>query len=197
MAKKKTKAKKIGLHTKTKSKTNTMAKSRKHRKVARKHHRRSRGSMMGAIDTTNILGVALGAVAAKFVDKIIPETVDAKIVAGGKIALGVALPMFVKSGKAKDILAGVGSGMLAVGTVELLTSFGVLSGVGANDDDMLVVSLEGVDDINVINGVDDIRVINGIDTETVLAGDNTETVLGDMDVSEIAGMGEEEEDQDY
>lgn len=155
---------------------------RKHHK--RKTHRRSGGrrhSMLGAIDTTNIIAVAAGAAAAKFLDKVIPDTVNDKIVAGGKIALGVALPMFSKEGKTKAMLGGVGSGMIAVGTVELLSSFGVLSGVGADDKDMLVVSLEGVDDLPVVNGQDDIPVVNG-DEEVlgaeVLAGDDEDS--GDL-----------------
>jgi hypothetical protein len=135
---------------------------------------------LGAIDMSNVLGVIAGAVGGKLLDKIIPESIDAKIVSGGKIALGLALPMFVKTGKAKDVAAGIGSGLIAVGSVELLNSFGVLAGLGAKDSDMLVVSLEGVDDIQVINGVDDINVINGLG-EDVLAEDVLAMAEGDED----------------
>ena len=155
---------------------------RKKTKKSRSGFRRSRMSGMGAIDTTNLIGVAGGAIIAKFVDKVIPDTIDQKIVAGGKLALGIALPMFVKSGKAKDIIGGVGSGMVAVGAVDLLTSFGVLQGLGADDnEDMLVVSLDGVDDIPVINGMDDIPVINGDEDTSVLA----EEVLAGMDYDDL------------
>lgn len=148
-----------------------------HKVPARIYGRGRKRGLLGAIDTTNILGVVLGSVGAKLVDKVIPDTVDAKIVAGGKVALGIALPMIVKDGKSKNMMAAVGSGLIAVGSVELLSSFGVLNGVGANDSDMLVVSLDGIDDIPVVNGADDIPVVNG--DETVLAG--TETVLAGND----------------
>jgi hypothetical protein len=102
----------------------------KRRKTKRKMSgvRRKRSRSMGAIDTTNILGVVGGALIAGYLNKIVPTTVDSRLLAGGKVALGVALPMFVKSGATKNILAGVGSGMIAVGSVDLLKSFGVLSG---------------------------------------------------------------------
>lgn len=153
-----------------------MAKRRKKTKKAGR--RRSRKSTMGAIDFTNILGVVAGAVAAGYLDKVIPETIDNKIVAGGKIALGIALPMFVKSGSMKNILGGAGAGMIAVGSVDLLKEFGVLSGMGA-DDDMLEISLNG--DQDVLAGDDDINVING----DVLAGDD--------DISVINGYDDEDE----
>jgi len=152
-----------------------MAKRRKKTKKAGR--RRSRKSTMGAIDITNILGVVAGAVVAGYLDKVIPETIDNKIVAGGKIALGIALPMFVKSGSMKNILGGAGAGMIAVGSVDLLKEFGVLSGTA--DDDMLEISLNG--DQDVLAGDDDINVING----DVLAGDD--------DISVINGMDDEDE----
>ena len=151
-----------------------MARRKKH---AKKHRtrRHKRHSGMGAIDFTNILGVAAGAVAAGFLNKVIPETVNTKIVAGGKIALGVALPMFVKSGKLKGIMAGVGAGMIAVGTIDLLKGLGVLSGAY---DDTMSISLNGDQDFlgeevlgadvlgdDELNGVDDLSVVNGMDMD--------------------------------
>ena len=124
----------------------------------RRHHKH-----MGGIDFTNILAVVGGAVAAGYLNKLIPSTVNDKIVAGGKVALGVALPMFVKSGSTKNLLSGIGSGMIAVGSIDLLKSFGALSGdfdipvingdVLANDDFMSGDVLSG--DIPVINGDED------------------------------------------
>jgi hypothetical protein len=131
----------------------------------RKHHtkrkvsgvRRRKSHAMHGIDTTNILGVVAGAVIAGYLNKLVPATVNDKIVAGGKVALGIALPMFVKSGSMKNIVGGIGSGMIAVGAVDLLKSFGALNG----DFDIPVISgdvlsgdvLSG--DIDVINGDDD------------------------------------------
>ena len=138
-----------------------------------------RKSSMGAIDVTSILSVVVGAAISSFADKIVPATVDKKIVSGGKIALGVVLPMLVKDGKSKSILTAVGSGMIATATVDLLKSFGVLSGA---EYEFLQVDLSGTedvlagDDISVINGngvlaEDDISIINGDDDE-----ENTEEV---------------------
>lgn len=131
-------------------------KRRKHTKRRISGVRRHRKHGMGAIDTTNIISVIGGAVIAGYLNKLIPATVNDKIVAGGKVALGIALPMLVKSGSMKNIMHGVGAGMIAVGSVDLLKSFGALSG----DFDIPVINgdvLAGdvLADIPVINGDDD------------------------------------------
>jgi hypothetical protein len=141
--------------------------------------------MIGAIDFNSVMGVVVGAVATKLLDKVIPDTINDKIVSGGKVALGLALPMLSKEGKTKNLLSGVGNGMIAVGVVELLNSFGVLNGLGANDDEMLVVSLDGADDLNVVNGTDDLNVVNGLGDDVL--GDD---VLADMEMS-----GDDDEDE--
>jgi hypothetical protein len=151
-------------------------------------------SGIGAIDFMNIIAVAGGAVVAGMVNKFVPSTINDKVVSGGKIALGVALPMLSKDGNTKNILSGVGAGMIAVGSVELLKSFGVLSGIGA-DDETISVSLDGIgesvlaesvlaedvlsmdsDDLSVVNGIgeDDLSVVNGIgeDDLSVVNGDD-------------------------
>jgi hypothetical protein len=132
--------------------------------------------MMGAIDMMNILGVAAGAVAAGMADKFIPESIDKRISAAGKIAIGVLLPNMVKSGKMKNALAGVGSGFIAVGAVDLLKGFGVLS--GANDSDYLEVTLNG--GVNVLAG-EDINIVSG--DQDILAGEDISIVSG-MDDNE-------------
>ena len=166
-----------------------MAKKRK------KSHSRRRSHKMhgiGAIDFTNILAVAAGAVAAGAVNKFVPETVNPKIVSGGKVALGVVLPMLSKSGTTKNVLSGVGSGMIAVGAVELLKSFGVLSGIGA-DTDTISVSLDGIgenvlaenvlaEDLNVVNGIgEDLNVVNGIGEDIDISGlGEDDMISGDL-----------------
>jgi hypothetical protein len=126
--------------------------------------RRRRSTSMAGIDATNILGVVAGAVIAGYINKLVPATVNDKLIAGGKVALGVALPMFVK-GKMSGLIGGIGAGMVAVGSVDLLKSFGALNG----DFDIPVINgdvlagdvLAGDDDF--MNGDDDIPVINGDD----------------------------------
>lgn len=159
-----------------------MAKRRKKSRKVRAR-RYSRMSGIGAIDFTNILGVVAGAIVAKKVNDFIPvdETgapkINSKIVSGGKLALGVALPMFVKGGALKNVMSGVGAGMVAVGGTELLKDFGVLNGLGLDNSapllDVFKTGLSGnvlgtgsylgaSDDLSVINGLDDLSVINGL-----------------------------------
>lgn len=153
-----------------------MAKRRKTKKskMSGVRRRRSRVSGIGAIDIMNIIAVAGGAVAGGLVNKFVPATINPKIASGGKIALGIALPMLVKS----PLMSGIGAGMIAIGSYELVKSTGVISGLG-QDDDTISISLEGVnvlsgndfsegvlagnDDISVVNGLDDISVVNGYD----------------------------------
>jgi hypothetical protein len=141
----------------------------------KKHHTKRRKSAIHGIDVKNILGVVVGAVAAGYLDKVIPDSIDTKIVAGGKIALGVALPMLVKGGDMKNMLSGVGAGMIAVGSIDLLKGFGVLGYETAMGDDALEISLNG--DMDILAG-DDLSVIN----ENVLSGDDDISVVsGDDD----------------
>lgn len=157
---------------------------RRRKKNVRRVMRR-RSSAVSGIDTMNLISVIGGAVASKFLDKVIPTSINPKIVAVGKIGLGIVLPMISKDGKTKNLLNGVGSGMIAEGSVSLLKEFGVLSGVGADDSDMLLVSLEGIDDVPIVNGMDDISIVSG----NVLADDyNGVSVLsGDDDGDDISG----------
>lgn len=149
-----------------------MAKRKKHKKSKMSGVKRRRHSV-GAVDITNILSVVAGAVAGSMVNKVVPSTVDPRLVSGGKVALGVALPMLSKSGSTKNILSGVGSGMIALGSIELLRSFAPTMFAGA-DDEFVSVSLDGIGesvlaedvlsgDIDVING--DIDVVNGDDED--------------------------------
>jgi len=153
----------------------------RHKRKTKKHHTRRRsgmGAKKSSIDFTNILGVVAGAVAAGYLNKLVPadSKIDPKIIAGGKIALGVALPMFVKSGSMKNVLGGAGSGMIAVGAVELLKEMDMLS--GAAEDDVLEISLNG--DMDVLSG-DDMAVINA-------------SVLAEDDMSVINGYDEESDE---
>lgn len=135
-----------------------MAKRKKHRRASRRRHM----SGLKGIDMQNTLGVVAGAVVAGYLNKVIPATVNDKLVAGGKVALGIALPHFIKSNR--SLMTGIGAGMVAVGSVDLLKSFGALSG----DFDIPVINgLEDEMGADVLSG-DDIPVING----DVLAGDD-------------------------
>jgi len=117
--------------------------------------RRRMSGIKSGIDMQNILGVVAGAVVAGYVNKLIPATMNDKIVSGGKIALGLAIPKFLKG----SLGAGIGSGMVAIGSVDLLKSFGALSGdfdIPVINGDVLAGDVLAGDDIPVINGLDDV-----------------------------------------
>lgn len=147
-----------------------MAKRRKSKKTTarRSTRRRSMGAVSGGI-VMDIAGITVGALLAKQVGKLLPK-LDVKIAAAGKVALGVALPMFVKS----PIMKSIGNGMLAVGGVELIGSF--VPALAGDDDVVLLSGLDDIGDISEINGLDD---IGGMDE------------IGAMDISEINGFDEE------
>jgi hypothetical protein len=160
-----------------------MAKKRK------KHFKRSRRRMsgigaLGAFDLTGIFGAAVGGVGAKFLNKVIPATIDKKIAAGGKIVIGALLPMFVK-GRAHGAAMAAGHGIIAVASTELFTEMGVLSGLGIPaDNDTLAVAMEGIEDVS----FEDVSERVGADVlgESVLAGDDIPVINGD-DIPVING----------
>lgn len=123
--------------------------------------RRRKSYRMGAASTgmlAEIGGIAAGAILAKQLNKMLKF--DARILAAGKVVLGVALPKFAKTPMVKSI----GQGMIAVGATELVGSF-VPALAGADD----VIVLNGMDEIgdvmeiSEINGLDEIAEVNGMD----------------------------------
>jgi len=148
----------------------------------RKHKRKSRIHGAGGIDMTAILLTIGGAVGASLLDKVIPDTIDKKIVAGAKMVVGVVLPMISKDAKTKHILQSVGNGVLAVGTIDLLKGMDIISGADENGND-LFIAMSGTE--NVLAGADDINVINGgVD---VLAGEGE-------DLSIVNGYSDDDDD---
>lgn len=158
---------------------------RKKKGTKRRTVRRSRSRSIGAVDFNQLLYSGVGGLGAQLINKIVPATWDARMVAGGKLALGVALPMVSKDAKTKKMLSDIGSGVVAVSIVELIQSFGFMAGVGyakPNDveefavvidqdrlqkdrigADVLGADVLGAmedDDIAVMNGADDLAVIN-------------------------------------
>lgn len=133
---------------------------RKKRKVSSRR-RRSRG--MGAVGTgmTQILGLLAGAVAGRMLRSRVLPNVDAKFKSLGEVAVGVALPRFVKN----DFVKAMGAGMIVDGGTSALSSFGILSGIGADD-----ASVEFI-------GADDIETISGVE-ETISGSDSIQTIAG-------------------
>lgn len=151
--------------------------------VKRKTRRRSKMGATSSLDMTSLLLVIGGAVGAKLIDKVIPDTLDKKIVAGGKIAVGFLLPMMAKDAKTKAMLTSAGYGFLAVGTIDILTELNVLSGTEDGND--LFIAMSGTQDILAGN---DLNVINGEESESILAGEDYRS-----DISVINGDDEDED----
>jgi hypothetical protein len=84
---------------------------------------------MGAIGSGAGMAIyaVAGAAAAQLLGKVLPASFDEKIKAAAPLALGFFLPKFVKG----PIGQGLGAGMVAVGGLKLVQSFGVLNGIGA------------------------------------------------------------------
>lgn len=131
-------------------------------KPKRRSYKR-RSTSMGAVAGDLLMtvgGIAAGAIAAKQLNKVLKF--DAKILAAGKIGLGILLPKLSKS----PLTTNVGYGMIAVGATELVGSF--------------VPSLAGTDDVLLLSGIDD--ELSGFDDISGL------DEIGAMDISEINGM---------
>lgn len=137
-----------------------MAKRRKKATVKRRSSRRRSMGAVGSGMIMDIAGVVAGAVIAKQLNKVLKF--DAKILAAGKIALGVMLPKFIKN----PLVNGIGQGMIAIGGTELVGSF--IPSLGATDD---VVMLSGDFDTDMMSGLDtigqDVSEVNGFDVAEV------------------------------
>jgi hypothetical protein len=137
------------------------------RKKTTKRAPRRRSRSMGAASTgmiAEIGGLAAGAILAKQLNKMLKF--DARILAAGKVVLGVALPKFIKT----PIVKSVGQGMIAVGATELIGGF--------------IPALSGADDVIVLNGLDEIGEFDEI------SGMDINEVNGMSDISEVNGLDE-------
>jgi hypothetical protein len=155
-------------------------KKRKTKYVTKRIVKRSRG--MGAVDFTGLLYSAVGGIGARLLNRVLPTTLDPKIISGIQIGAGVVMPMLSKDAKTKKMLGEIGMGMVGVGATDLVMSFGFMTGVGAyrpsnveelalvldSKDgigaDVLGADVLGENDINVVNGYD-IPVMNGYGNE--------------------------------
>ena len=99
------------------------------RKAAKKAPRRRRMSGIGKVGgaATSVLYTVAGAAAAQLVGKFLPAATNDKIKAAVPVAVGLFLPRFVKGAAGQ----GLAAGMIAVGGLKLVQSFGVLNGIGA------------------------------------------------------------------
>jgi len=108
-----------------------MRRRKAHKKAT---HRRRRMSGMGKAGSaaSTLLYTVAGAAAAQLVGKVLPASVNDKIKAAVPVAVGLFLPKFVKGAAGQ----GLAAGMIAVGGLKLVQSFGVLNGIGAFASDV-------------------------------------------------------------
>ena len=116
-----------------------MAKKGHHKKA--KSHRKHRkiSGIGGALGSLMPIGEALaGAIVGKILYNQLSSKmeVNPNIAAAAPLAVGVALPMFIKSGWAKNVAAG----MAVEGGLQLLATNGVLAGIGAVTPEYVVLA---------------------------------------------------------
>lgn len=150
-----------------------------YRKTSRRAYkpvrRRRRVSGMGKLEFEKIGGIVAGAIGGQFLDGLpMFSTLDPKIQSAFKIALGVFAPQYVKG----DFVKGVGDGLIASGSVDLASDFGIVSGVGKY--------LHGIGQ--------DVPVISATSTTKSRRGQLNELTgatmtFSDADVPTIAGLG--------
>ena len=100
-----------------------------------------------------VLGAIGGAIVAKVAKKVIPTTVNAKYVAIGEVVLGGGVVMFAKK---SAFLKGAGLGLAAAGSLDTLSSFGLIAGVGGMGKPIVFTT-----DGRGVNGFRDVPKIGG------------------------------------
>jgi hypothetical protein len=104
-----------------------MRRRKSHSKKRSPRRRRSMGGIKAAGMSSALYTIA-GAAAAAAVTKFVPIA-NEKIKAAVPLAVGLFLPKFIKGNAGQ----GLAAGMVAVGGLKLVQSFGVLNGVGGVD----------------------------------------------------------------
>jgi len=149
----------------------------KKRKTTRRRSTRRRG--VGATNPGNILmqlgGVVAGVAAAGYLNKLALSSQSENVQAAVPIAVGIALPMFMKNEFAKNL----GAGMVAYGGGKFLQKAGL-----GETDEMETITISG-DDLSVIAGDDDFAMAG--DDLSVIAGDDDFAMAGD-EISVLAGI---------
>lgn len=129
----------------------------------KKGSRRRKVSGFGGGFLMKAVGVIAGAVAANMIAAKIPIG-DSKLKAAAVVGLGVFFPKLIKGALGEAL----GAGMVATGGVQLVSSLGLISGIGQIDDGGVMAGHDG--NLSVIAGDDDGSVMAGGEDLSVLAG---------------------------
>ena len=155
--------------------------ARKKRSPQKRTSRRRR-SVRG-VDMNNILmsfgGVLAGVAAAGYANKLVLKNQSKTIQSMAPIALGVLLPMVIKS----DIGKYAGLGMFAYGGIKILQNAGLGEIAGLGDDDGQTITISG-DDLSTISG-DLTSIAGGYDNdEFAMAGNDEDFAMAGNDDDE-------------
>lgn len=154
----------------------------------KKAHRRTKtgtrrgGRVSGAMGDQAIQAFATigGAIAGKFAIKQFAGKVNDKILASALVVGGVFFPKVMRG----PVGAAVSAGLIAAGGTALLSSFGVLQGIGGQDDFQLELISGPGDDVSTVGEVD---TVGEMEDETVfLNGVDDYRTPGDFPV--LAGV---------
>jgi hypothetical protein len=144
----------------------------------------SRRRSVGSVNTGQIINqsgfLLAGLAAAGILNKTVLANKSDNIKALIPIALGIGLPMFIKS----DLGKFAGLGMIASGGNRLLQKFNI-AGLGDDSSFEVPISVSG-DGLSLIAGVND--------DDLIMAGmgyndDDTDTMAGDDSLTMLAGLG--------
>lgn len=149
-----------------------------HRMHHRKRRRKKVSGVTGSPIMDAILGVAAGTTTGIILDKVIPDSVDKKIVSGIKV-VGGAAAAYMGIKKNNHLLTGAGLGLTAQGLNSAAHDFGIIQGV---EDFMSGIGLDKGSDAMLIemNGTEEIMSGNemGATNVPVVSGSEMPIVAG-------------------
>lgn len=139
------------------------------RTATKKRHSRKVSGILGKGDLMMALGLVAGGIAAREANNIIQKTfpgTSLNIVAAGQVALGFALPHFVKNSFVKSM----GQGMMVIGGTQFAVNLGVISGMdagkysyrinGAGTSSLKAIN-GGTSRLQAVNGTSELQAVNG------------------------------------
>lgn len=156
----------------------------------KKTSRRRRRSSVGAVGTTDLMQIAVmagGAIAGRIAATKFLSSMNPKLAAGVQIAAGVMLPKVMKG---NAFAKSFGAGMATNGTVDLVKSTGMISGMDET------VSVDYVGEIsNTLAGPGIQNDIAGIDDDDSMSGMDDDAMIREYERMSGMGFGEDDDNE--
>ena len=134
--------------------------------------RRRRARKVSGLDVQTPGLTVAGAIASYFGEKAIPADLTSKLppeaIQGGKIALGILLPMLVKKASAKKLLTAVGTGIAVEGALQLVKEIQIAGLSMGNLGNLEEIEFDLGESLPVMSG-DSLPVMSG-DSLPVMSG---------------------------